>query len=82
MVLLTRFNGVMRVTAQKPRRKHNQLGINFAPSKHPAALRVSCEEGTMKQSILVFLFLICAATLFGQDKSVITVKDSTVQTMA
>jgi hypothetical protein len=31
----------------------------------------------MKQSILVFL-LICAATLFGQDKSVITVKDSTV----
>jgi len=31
----------------------------------------------MKQSILLFL-LVCAAPLFAQDKSLITVKDSTV----
>ena len=31
----------------------------------------------MKQSILLFL-LICAAPLFGQDKSPVTVKDSSV----
>jgi hypothetical protein len=36
-----------------------------------------CEEGIMKQCIVLFFFLlICATPLFSEDKSPITVKDS------
>ena len=52
--------------------------IKLHPEQAPCALRVSCEEKPRQAEIYLYILLICAATLFGQDKSVITVKDSTV----
>jgi hypothetical protein len=65
---------VTRVTAWHGRVKHNQTGLN---SSNGNGLQSAEREVQMKKSICVFILLM-AVQLFAADKSLITVKDSTV----